>query len=392
MTTPLQGLAVLDLSRLLPGPWCSMLLADLGAEVIKVEEPKLGDYTRWRSPRIGGQATDFLMLNRNKRSLTLNLKSRQGKEIFFQLVERADIVLESFRPGVTERLGVNYEAVNAVNPRVIYCSISGYGQDGPYQDFAGHDINYMAYTGVLDMTGAQAGPPTLMGVQVADIACGGMMAAVGILAAVIARERTGKGQFVDVSMFDGLLAMLNYQVGRYFATGVDPARGGGRLTGGVPGYGIYETKDGRYVAIGALERKFWARLCHLLDLGDLADTPDPKGDKAEEARLALQAKFLEKTQADWVSILQRADVCFSPVNTLSQAVQDPQTSHREMIVHVDHPTTGCIPQLGVPIKFSQTPGRIRRPPPLFGEHTGQILQELGYSKSEINTLGETGVI
>lgn len=265
---PIKGLKMLDLSRLLPGPYCSLLLADLGMEVLKVEEPGQGDYIRKIGPIRRKESAYFLAVNRNKKSMTLDLKMEESKEIFYRLTQSYDIVLESFRPGVMDRLGIGYEELKKRNPHVILCSLSGYGQSGPYRERSGHDINYIGLGGILEITGQRNGPPIIPGVQIADIG-GGMMAAIAILAAVIHREKTGEGQFLDISMLDGIISWLSVLAGKYFVDENLPQRGNMRITGRYACYQVYQTKDGRYMSLGALEEKFWKNFCEALGREDL---------------------------------------------------------------------------------------------------------------------------
>jgi crotonobetainyl-CoA:carnitine CoA-transferase CaiB-like acyl-CoA transferase len=381
MSTPLAlgQLKVLDLSRQLPGPFCSMLLADLGADVIVIAAPN------------DPMGVGIPLVSRNKRNMTLNLKEPEGKAIFRKLAADADVVLEGFRPGVTARLGIDYEQLRALNPRVIYCSLSGYGQDGPYRDRVGHDINYLGYAGVLDLVGAAGGPPVIPGVQIADIGGGALMAAIGILAAAIARAETGRGQLVDIAMLDGSFAWNVFHVMLHLVTGQVPQRGRTRLTGHHPCYAIYETRDGRYLTIGALEAHFWVTLCRHFGREDFIETQYAEGAKREEMFAFFRAAFREKTLAQWLAELGDKDVCIGPVNTLDEALVDPQVRHRQMAVDVDTPS-GRQTALGNPIKLSDTPATVRTPPPGFGEHTDRILADLGYDAAAIADLRARGVV
>ena len=392
----LEGIRVLDLSRLLPGPWCSMVLADLGADVIKVEEPNIGDYIRWFPPRLGDQSAMFVNLNRNKRSITLNLRAAQGRDAFRRLAEKADVVLEGFRPGVMDRLGLGYAQLSALNPRLIYCSLTGYGQDGPYADRVGHDINYIGYAGVLGITGHRGGPPVVPGVQIADIGGGGMLATIGILAALMARERTGRGQFVDISMLDGVVSWLVLLGSAYFASGQQVRRGELLLSGAIPGYQVYETKDGKYLAAGALEEKFWRNLYRELGLHDLDDEPMPTGERWEQkwddVRQRMQAVFLTKTRDEWLELLQDKEVCVGPVYDFEEVFTDPQVLHRQMVWEVEHPGVGLIKQIANPVKLSETPPDYRRPAPRLGQHTDEVLSEAGFTPEEIASLRAGGIV
>jgi crotonobetainyl-CoA:carnitine CoA-transferase CaiB-like acyl-CoA transferase len=391
MEMPLSGITVLDLTRLLPGPFCSLLLADFGAEVIKVEQPGAGDYMRWYPPLVGDTGGMYLLLNRNKKSFTLDLSKPAGKEIFFRLARVADVVLEGFRPGVARKLGVDYEALAEANPRIVYCSISGYGQDGPYAGQPGHDINYLGYAGVLGMTGNAGGPPVVPGVQIADIGGGALTAAAGILLALLARERTGRGQFVDVAMLDGVISWLPTLAGGYFAGGEVPARGKTWLTGGYACYGVYQTKDGGYVSLGALETHFWERLCRYLGREEFIRWQFAE-EKQEEMRSFLEGVFLSRSRDEWVKIFREIDTCGGPVYNLAEVFEDPQIRHREMIFSLEHPRLGRIKQLGFPVKLSATPARVRLAPPDLGEHTKEILSRLGYPEEQIENFRREGVV
>ena len=392
MSLPLDGIRILDFTMLLPGPWCTLFLADFGAEVIKIEEPKKGDYVRWFPPFIKGISARHLLINRNKKSMILNLKTDQGKKIAHQLVETADALVEGFRPGVMGRLGLGYKELRKINPKIIYCSISGYGQDGPYKNVVGHDINYLGYSGILNITGEADGPPVLPGVQISDISSGGMMAAMAVLIALIARSKTGKGQYIDVSMLDGNVAQLYATAGDYFATALSPERGEtreSRVLGGYACYSIYKTKGSKYITVGPLEEKFWATLCGKLGRKDLIEIQFVP-EKQVEIKSALQEIFLKKTRDEWVEEFRNLDVCVGPVNTMEEAFEDPQIASREMVTEMEHPQIGKVPQLGIPINFSEFQGKIRRPAPRFGEHTAEILKELGYNGKAIKALMEGG--
>jgi crotonobetainyl-CoA:carnitine CoA-transferase CaiB-like acyl-CoA transferase len=391
---PLAGVKILDLSRLLPGPYCSLMLADLGADVLKIEDPKVGDYMRWWSPQMKKQGAFFLMLNRNKRSMKLNLKDAKGTEIFLRLVRGCDVVIEGFRPGVMERLGVGYDRLRRENPALIYCAITGYGQTGPYRNKAGHDLNYLSISGVLSMMkDPKGGPPVIPGVQIADIGGGAMLAAFAILAACIARERTGRGQFIDVSMLDGSFAWLPMAIGKLMAE-EDKKTGTGELPlrGTYACYRVYETKDGEYMGLAVLEPQFWEAFCKSVKREDLLPHQFADGDKQEEIIAEVTAIFKEKTRHEWIEFLKGWDCCCEPVNSVSQALLDPQLVARDMVLELRHPTEGSIKQIGVPVKFSETPGEMRLPPPDYGEHTVEILNGLGYSEAQIRKMEEEGII
>ncbi len=392
MAGPLTGMKILDLSRLLPGPYCSLMLGDLGADVLKIEDPKLGDYMRWWGPRVNKQSAFFLMVNRNKKSMKLNLKTDWGRDIFFRLVRQHDVLLEGFRPGVMERLGLGYEALKEENPGLIYCAITGYGHTGPYRDRAGHDLNYLSLAGVLGTIGPKGGPPVIPGVQIADIGGGAMFAALGILAAYIARQETGKGQFIDVSMLDGSFAWLTVPLGKTLADGEDPKPGDSFLTGRYACYRIYETKDGRHMGLGALEPQFWEAFCKLVNREDLVGYQFAEGEKQTHLISEVSGIFKEKTRQEWIGFLKDTDCCCEPVNSVSEALMDSQLLAREMILEADHPTEGRLKQIGIPVKFSETPGSLRLAPPNHGEHTQEILKGLGYEDGEISDMEKEGVI
>ncbi|MBI3458105.1 MAG: CoA transferase [Candidatus Rokubacteria bacterium] len=385
---------MLDLSRLLPGPYCSLLFADLGAEVIKVEEPGVGDYARMTRPHWGdsGIGAYFLLLNRNKKSVSLNLRTEGGKAVFRRLVETADVLLESFRPGVMDRLGLGWEALRAANPRLIYCAITGYGQDGPYRDLVGHDINYLGYAGALSVTGPRGGPPLMPGVQVADIGGGALLAAFAIAAALYHRRESGRGQFIDVAMTDGVVSWLAPYFGPFFATGKLPARGEERLNGGWACYQAFETGDGRHVTLGALEPKFWANFCRLIGREDLVSLQYAEGEARERAEAELRAIFRTKPRDEWVRLLQTEDVCAGPVLTLDEVVRDPQLIRRGLFQAIEHPRLGRIPQLGFPAKLSASPARMETAPPELGAHTDEILAALGYDAEAVQALRRDGAI
>ncbi len=392
MMNALHGIKVLDLARLLPGNFCTLLLADYGADVLKIEDTDRGDYGRWHSPRVRTQSAYFLGLNRNKKSMKLNLKTEEGRAIFMHLAQKNDVILEGFRPGVTERLGIGYDAVQKVNPKIIYCSISGFGQDGPYRDKVSHDINYIGIGGILGITGQRGGAPVIPASQIADIGAGGMMATVAILMALIHRHKTGKGQYIDISMLDGVISWLSLFASKYFADGKIPERGGMMLNGQFPCYRVYRTKDDKHITIGALEEKFWKNLCRALGREDLIPHQYATGSQGEEVVSQLEKIFLAKTRDEWVKYLEGFEICHGPVNDFRETFSDPQVLHREMVLEVDHPTEGRIKQVGFPIKFSETPGHIRLPSPGYGEHTKEVLQELGYTEGKIEALAKSGVI
>jgi crotonobetainyl-CoA:carnitine CoA-transferase CaiB-like acyl-CoA transferase len=375
----LSKILVLDLSRLLPGPFCSMILADHGARVISVEDRRF--------------LSDDLFIstvNRNKEHMTLNLKTPQGKDVFNRLAAKADVLMEGFRPGVVHRLGIDYDTVKGINPGIIYCSITGYGQSGTYRNRAGHDVNFMSYSGVLDLIGEPDRPPSIPGVQVADIAGGGMNAAIGILLALFARERTGKGQHIDISMTDGMVSLLSLALSLYQHTGESPQRGKSMLSHRFAFYNTYETSDGRYISIGAVENRFWKKLCEHLNVPEYAARQYDETHR-EEIIHVMRKIFKKKTLAQWETELADIDVCWGPIRNLKEVLEDPYFRERKMVVDIGPKKGEKITTLGVPIRLSETPGSIRSMPVNFGESTVSILRELGYSENQIASFEEKGV-
>lgn len=383
---------MLDLSRLLPGPYCSLFLADLGMEVLKVEDLDTGDYMRRMGPIRKQDSAYFLAVNRNKKSMTLNLKVKEGREIFFKLIHSYDIVLESFRPGVMDRLGIGYRELKEHNPRVILCSLSGYGQDGPYRDRSGHDINYIGLGGVLELIGDKNDTPVIPGVQIADLGAGGMMAAIAILAAVVHREKTGEGQYLDVSMLDGVISWLSMHAGKYFMDGELPERGDMLLTGRYACYHVYETKDGRYMSLGALEPKFWENFCEAIGREELILKQYIEGEERLRLIEEIQRLFKTRTQRDWVEFFKNADACCEPILNLGEVFHHPHVLHRQMVKELEHPVEGKFQSVGNPIKSSQFPVEINTPPPKWGEHTVEVLGAIGYSEKEIQHFREVKAI
>jgi len=375
----LTGVNVLDLSRLLPGPYCSMILADHGARVIAVEDK-----------RFLADGLFFNLINRNKEHMSLNLKTEKGKEIFFRLAQNSDVLLEGFRPGVVDRLGVGYETVREVNPKIIYCSITGYGQDGPFRDRVGHDANYLSYAGVLDLIGEKDRPPSIPGVQIADIAGGGMNAAIGILLALFAREKTGKGQYIDISMTDGMVALLPAALFFRQLTGQEPARADEFLSHRYACYNTYEAADGQYLSIGAVENRFWKKLCDVFGVPEYAEL-QYNDQRRKEIIDYMRKAFKQKTLDEWDAILGNLDICWGRVQSLSEVLEDPLFRQRQMVVEIKGNDGKTSKTLGVPVKLSETPGAVRTPPVEFGASTTEILLELGYSANDIKEFGDDGV-
>jgi crotonobetainyl-CoA:carnitine CoA-transferase CaiB-like acyl-CoA transferase len=395
MSRMLVGIKVLDLSRLLPGPYCTQMLADLGAEVIKVERPGEGDPARNLRTRINGHGSTFVMTNRNKKSMTLNLKTREGAEIFRRLAGNADVIVESFRPGVVDRLGISYQALRRDNRKLIYLSLTGYGQDGPYAQRAGHDINYVAAAGLAALTGPRGGVPVPMGLQVADIAGGALLGAFAIMSALYHREHTGRGQYIDVAMLDGVLSVAQSLFGEYLATDKDPAPGSMRLSGGYPPYGVYETKDKQYFSLAALEPQFWETFCKKAGREDLIALHDSGWDiDRDKLEAELRQLFKSKTRDEWSALLADEDTCAAPVLTMAELINHPQLKHRGMIISGPHPDPDQppIPQIAFPIKFSEVEAIPAGPSPRLGQHSTEILKSVGYSKIEISEFKKKGVI
>ncbi len=400
----LKGIRILDLAHLPPGALCTMILADFGADVVKVGPASsessrgagvMGKLTADEEKRVAA----FDALNRNKRSIGLNLKSDKGREVFIKLAKTADVVVEGFRPGVMKRLGIDYDKIKDVNPRIIYCSLSGYGQDGPYRDFSGHDINYISIAGALNIIGESHRQPSVPLNLLADFAGASLHGVIGILAALLARDKTGKGQYVDISYMDGAMSIMTWLISSYFAGGCMFNRGETWLHGAYPYYGVYRTRDG-YISIGCVEPWFWENLCRALGKEEYIPyciSPEhflhkPEGKKWQEISSYLKQVFRTRTRDEWFEFLTSKDVPVGKVYSLDEVFNDPQVLHRKMVLEIEHPTLGKVKQPGIAIKLSNTPGKVRTLAPIAGEHTEEILRELGYNKSQITKLRQSKAI
>lgn len=395
MKAALEGTRVLDLSRLLPFEYCTLLLADLGAEVLKVEEPGRGDYMRKIPPLLQEEGAIFLLMDRNKKSLTLNLRAKEGKEILLRLVKEADVLFESFRPGTMDRLGLGYEQLREVNPRLIYCSSTGYGQGGPYQDRPGHDSNYLSIAGILGVLSGKGRPPIIPGLPIADMTAG-LFSAFAILVGLLARHQTGRGQHIDVPMTDCMLSFNTPNVAHHLALLQDPHRPmtEGTLSWGqeVPWRNVYETQDGRHLCLASLEEKFWANLCAAIGRPDLAGEHDTPPERSRQITEELRLLFRSKPLEEWCRILEGVDTCFSPVHRMEEVLSDPHLTARQMFTEVDHPVEGKLLQVNFPLKLSETPGQVKSPSPLLGEHTAEVLKGLGFGEEEIQRLKSQGIV
>ncbi len=403
MADALQGIKVLELSRVSPGTFCTMMLADMGAEVLKIETPPSV------SPGAGsGVSSDdakqaaFSYTNRNKRSLGLNLKAPEGQKILHELAADADVLVEGFRPGVMQRLGCDYETLSDLNPRLVYCSLSGFGQDGPYRDLPAHDINYLAISGVLNLIGPSAEtPPAIPLNLVADFGGASMHGVVGILLALFARNQTGRGQHVDVSYLDTTISLLSATLlmDRYVTEGAVPERGKGPYSGQYLFYTTYETQDDKLLSVACTEPWLWANLCRALGRPEFERFHRhtghlERGPNAEErqARDELQTIFRQRTRDEWVEFLADKNVCIGPVNTLEEAFDDPHVRHRQMVIDHEDTTVGSVRQVGMGLKLSETPGRLRHVGPRIGQHTDDVLGRLGYSAVAIDALRQSHVV
>ncbi len=391
MPAPLEGLLVLDFTRLLPGPFATQLLCNLGADVIKIEDPGLGDYMRTVPPSVQGVSYAYLMVNRGKRSLSVDLKTKEGRAILYKLVPKADIVMEQFRTGVMRRLGADYKTLVKMNRKLIYCSFSGYGQTGPAKDVPGHDITFEAHAGILGVGGDHDGRPAIPGVPMADLASG-FNAAMSVLAALRTRDKTGKGEFIDVSIFDTAVSLMVLNLARYLATGEEPVAGETLLTGTFPFYNLYETADGGWLAVAVVESKFWQRMCEILGVPELKDTQF--ADDREKARVAalLKSRFRSKPKADWEALFAEANLPIMAVKTVAELVKDPQVKARGLLPVVDVPGLWKVPVIAHPAKHTVSSTRNPARAPAKGEDTEAILRSLGYAAKQIEALAKKGVV
>jgi len=392
MIGPLDGVKVLDLTRLLPGGYATLLMADLGADVVKIEEPGKGDYIRWSPPMVGSHSAAHIALNRNKRSVTINLKAKDGRTLLEDLVGEYDVLIESFRPGVMDRLGVGHDALRARNPRLVYCALSGYGQHGPRAATAGHDLNYIGYAGLLSIIGREADRPVIPGVQIGDLAGGGMASVIAVLAALVRRGVTGEGDFCDISMMDGALSWLSIHAAEFFATSTVPQAELMALSGAWPCYRIYPAADG-WLTVAALEPHFWTELCEAIDRPDLVGDGFATGARRADVVAELDDLFAAKTRAQWMARLEGRDVCVGPVNDFDEAFADDQVRARDMVIEAEVPGGGPFRHLGNPVKLSSAPpAGLRRPPPALGEHTDEVLEQAGIDEAGRSALRAAAAI
>jgi crotonobetainyl-CoA:carnitine CoA-transferase CaiB-like acyl-CoA transferase len=391
MVSALKGLKVLDLTRQLPGPYCTLVLADHGAEVIKLEAPPEGDILRTMGTMLDEDSVFFWQLNRNKKSITLNLKEPGGLEIFKKMILDVDVLVEGFRPGVMKRLGLGYQQLQEINPRLIYCAITGYGQNGPYSLRPGHNLNYMSFTGLLRFS-SNGEAPIMPDVPLADVGGGTLWALISILLALQARERTGRGQFLDISMAAGVLACLPMQLAEFFFTKESPKRDKAILLGYYACYNIFETKDGKYMSVGALETKFWENFCTAMGRPDWIELHYAGSPAQEKLKEEVAALFKERSQKEWVELFSSVDTPVEALRELEETIKHPQFQGKDLFLEIPHEEKGTIKQLGFPCRLPETPARYYKAPPRLGEDTEPLLKKLGYTLSEINILREKGIV
>jgi len=392
----LEGIKILDLSYQGPGPFCTMVLGDLGAEITRIGPPPAAG-ARQIAREVGTREAAYSASNRNKKSILINLRSDEGRSIFYQLAGKVDVIVEGFRPGVAQRLGIDYPTIAKINPKVVYCSITGYGQDGPYRELPGHDLNYISFAGALNLIGEADRPPVIPLNLVADYGAGGMSAVIGILSALIARDKTGRGQYVDISLTDTVISLLTQVVlDPYFITGVATKRGEHGLSGAYPYYNVYQTKDGKYISFGCLEPWLWESLCREIGREDFVPYNmtrfQTEKEKWEEITTYLKELFLTKTQDEWFEQMKTKNIPIGKVLSLEEVFTDPQVLQRQMVMELEHPTEGKVKQVGIAIKLSDTPGKFRSFASLTGEQTDEALKALGYSEQKIEELRQTGVV
>jgi crotonobetainyl-CoA:carnitine CoA-transferase CaiB-like acyl-CoA transferase len=395
MSGALQGIKILDLSRVLAGPYCTMILGDLGAEVIKVEAPGGSDDTRqWGPPSVGGESAYYLCANRNKRAITLDLKSKEGQEVLKKLIAQSDVMLQNFKTGTLEKWGLGYEQIKQINPRIVQCSITGFGSNGPYKDLPGYDYIIQAMGGLMGITGSEESGPMKVGVAIADVLTG-LYAAIGILSALHERNLSGEGQSIDLSLFDTQVSSLANVASNFLISGMLPKRLGNQHPNIVP-YQTFQTLDGEMVVAVGNDRQF-KKLCNVLDLREIGEderfSTNPKRLERKDELIPIISNVMnKKASSEWLELLSQHGVPCGPINTMQQLFDDPQVKAREMVVDVNHPTAGSIPLVGSPLKLSRTPVEMKRHPPLAGEHNKEVLLELGYTEEELDELLQKRVI
>lgn len=385
-TPPLQGIRVLDLTRLLPGAYATQMLADFGAEVIKVEQPGSGDYWRWSPPRVKTQGAQFLALNRGKRSVTIDLKSSDGREFFLKLCETADIVLEGFRPGVMDRLGLSVDTIRARNQKIVLCSLTGFGQEGPWSQLAAHDLNYIGLTGLLQLCNGQTESPRATGLPIGDIGAGALMAIGGILAALFDAQRSGHGRHVDISIADGLYSWINFMAARWNSPGEDEVEFPFDAPFNKPFYSVFETSDGRHMITGAYEAKFWKTLCEVLELPDWLERQWVDGQDEDLQRTAIAEAFRKKTFAEWIQIFSENQACVTPVLSTREALRSEHAQARNAVISIDDPNEGQLRHVGNPVRYDNVAFNSLSPAPRLGADNHAMLHELGYTNDQIEEL------